>query len=63
MVQPLMHVRSTCIGRNAPPSRNHTPPTPPGTSDVIGHHAGGRDVTAGTSDVTVGGTLPVQVAR
>ena len=53
-VQPLMHVRSTCIGRNATPSRNHTPPATPSISDVIAHRAGGCDVTMGTCDVTVG---------
>ena len=63
MVQPLMHVHSTCVGRDAPPSRNHTPPAPPDTSDVIGHHAGGRDVTAVTHDVTMGGAWPAQTAR
>ena len=59
MVQPLMHVHSTCIGRDATPSRNTHTPRPSDTSDVIGHHAGGRDVTAGTYDVTNGGTWPV----
>jgi len=63
MVQPRMRVRSTCIGRNAPPAANTLTPRPSDTSDVIGHHAGGRDVTAGTCDVTVGGTWPAQVAR
>ena len=57
-VQPLMHVRSTCIGRNATPSRNHTPPATPSISDVIAHRAGGCDVTVGTCDVIVGGARP-----
>ena len=46
-----------------PPAATTLTPRPSDTSDVIGHHAGGRDVTAGTCDVTVGGTWPAQVAR